>query len=121
MYSPTEKHKNLTRLEVIELLGMLRSDTEIEIAEHFGVTHQTVSYYRRKYNADTPQIIDKVIAQLEKGEEDTVNHDKRAACHHHHLVLKCSDCGQVHSEKDADKIIEMATPNLRGKLTEQTI
>lgn len=108
MNQPTDK-KNLTQLEVIELLTLLKDHTEQNIADHFGMTQPAVSYYRKKYGAVNPKVIDRVIIQLNKESVEyglNVHYEKQDVCISKKFYFKCHDCGFVASENNISGILE---------------
>lgn len=132
MYHPTEK-KNLTQLEVIELLTLLKDHSEQEVADHFGITHQAVNYYKQKYGVPVNMgkkerniIIDRIIAQLEKdGTEPMSEKDykKQESCIPKRFYFKCHTCGFTASENNIQGIrdhLDRCTVR-HSLLTEQTI
>lgn len=123
MQYPTDK-KNLTQLEVIELLTLLKDHSEQEIADHFGMTHQAVNYYKKKYDARSLYVIDRVILQLNKESiEESRNYKKQETCVHPHIFFKCPHCLKILGEKDAEQIIEIMKNHIKEQrlLTSQTI
>lgn len=127
MQSPTDK-KNLTQLEVIELLTLIKDHTEQEVADHFGMTQPAISYYRTKYGATNPKVIDRIILQLERdGMQDDlgVNYKKQETCTHPHIFFKCPHCKLILGEKDARRMIQILKTHLKTlkekKLVEQKI
>lgn len=125
MNHPTDK-KNLTQLEVIELLTLLKTESENTVADHMGIAQSTVHYYKKKYDAFTPEIIDRAILQLEReniGDVVETNYRKQAECNPKTFYFKCHTCGFVASENNIQGIREHLDrcDKSRGLLIKQSL
>lgn len=123
MNHPTDK-KNLTQLEVIELLTLLKTESENTIAKHMGRAQSTVHYYKKIYGAFTPEIIDRVILQLQRDDMDSnIDYQKQFECTPKLIFFKCHTCGFVASENNIQGIRDHLDrcEVSHGVLTSQTI
>lgn len=121
-----DKKRHLNSLEVIELLGLLKTHSQQEIADHFDISHQGVSYYKDRYDATTPLKIDRAIIQLQKDSNEYagVDYSKQSLCIPKTFYFKCHNCGFVASELNISGIIEHMERYEKKEiklLTQQTI
>ena len=101
------KVKPLTISNKIQILELFKTHTTKLIAVETGFSISTINFYRRKYRATCPKIIDRIIKQLiidEDGEE--ISLARQAKCsHNQHFSFNCPHCRMTLSEKDSIKIM----------------
>lgn len=119
------RRKPLTTDNRIQILEMLKNCTSRETSIKTGFSKTTINNYRRKYRADTPEIIDRVIKQLITDDtSEKANYERQAKCSHLHLFVKCPHCGLTLSEMNKKQIMEILSkfPDENEKVMfEQTI
>lgn len=116
----------MSSIEVVKLLTLLKTHTEEEIAEYFGITQPAVTYFKQRYDATTDAKIDKIVAILEKENSDVfgANYEDQEQCKPKRFYFKCHDCGFVASEKNIEGILAHIGRHEKKEiklLTEQTI
>ena len=114
--------------EQLELLILLQTNTISETAIILGKTISSISYYRKRHNATSPDKINQAIYLLEqkiKSDNPEINYEMQDNCTHSSFCFRCNDCKMVVSEQNVEKIMEAIQKHLdnhpKKYLTSQTI
>lgn len=109
--------KVLSKQDTVELLTMLLSKEQKEVSEEANISEKRIRRIKSRLKIKTKDHIPLAINALEQEIARESNYleevyKKQENCDHSgRLFFRC-ECGLVHSEKDAEKIIEIVSRHL---------